>query len=401
MSSEKNSTVSLLQLWHLCITEDRCRTSRESRDRSRDVIHWDILRQALIGLGNRVQMLECNSVDDILNQHFRGRRLSSERDFDHVNFTQYWIGMEAILQACGVFNRGGGVNIITEERVASLRSFRDAVLDRDCTVLQLRSLCEQLAHASEHIADFWQEKLALLNNGEDSEVTSDEIAVALRTWLVELLEDFLGDDVEDMRAIYSDSETSSRSSEGGPVDAAAVSGSTLSRGFQLPEVPAVPAVPSPIPRFNESPGKPAFPLNWLAPADHEPHDIQRFREQLDRYLGSGSSDTLTLTQLYRGVRTILVPPSVATRAAAQAGCHRLACIFRCRIRYAFRSWELYVPEPAPNTMFAELICSQARAAKLLEQRGHFAGSAFDLATILSRVRARHLGTALGRWRDAR
>lgn len=196
-----NSAVSLLRLWHLCV--------RSQGDGETGVLRWGTLRQALKGVGGRVQSLRCTSVDDILRRHF-----GSERgDRGHVSFTRYWRGMEAILEACGAFH-GGGVDYETEQKVASLRSFRDAVLEElesSCNpnedsesgtylVLDLRVICWRLRRAAAPteptVAAYWEERLGGLPADEES-VTGDEIASALLAWLEDLLkEEFVMDNGE-------------------------------------------------------------------------------------------------------------------------------------------------------------------------------------------------------------
>eukprot|EP00927_Polykrikos_kofoidii_P054269 TRINITY_DN48709_c0_g1_i1.p1 TRINITY_DN48709_c0_g1~~TRINITY_DN48709_c0_g1_i1.p1 ORF type:complete len:776 (-),score=127.42 TRINITY_DN48709_c0_g1_i1:133-2460(-) len=196
-----NSAVSLLRLWHLCV--------RTQGDGEVGVLRWSTLRQALKGLGERAQHLRCNSVDDILRQHFG----SDRGDRGHVSFTRYWHGMEAILQACGAFH-SGGVDYETEQKVASLRSFRDAVLkELKCTaggeddmesgtyhVHDLGVLCRRLrrvASATDPIvAAYWGERFVGLPSTEKT-VTGDEIATALLAWLEDLLhQEFPMDDIE-------------------------------------------------------------------------------------------------------------------------------------------------------------------------------------------------------------
>jgi hypothetical protein len=169
------------------------------------MLEWNILRKALEGLGCRVQVLECNTVDEIMQKHFCSRAGRCEP----VSFTRYWRGMEAILHACGVFH--GPLEPGIELKVQSLRLFRDAVLDElgsgsrapeaeSYPMAELRALYERLAHlatAQPEVLSYWQEKLRVLPQDDDEEVTSDEIATALLAWLEELLKDCLGvDDID-------------------------------------------------------------------------------------------------------------------------------------------------------------------------------------------------------------
>lgn len=186
-----NSTVSVLKLWHYCI---------DSQEHPADRLHGGTLRRALEGLGDRIQSLECSSVDEILWRHFGCGRGS------HVSFTRYWRGMETILHACNSFN-SHGVDAGIDAKVASLRAFRDSVLDElpvqsrlDASghngarveiyqVVDLKLLYQRLRYS---VPDYWEDRLASLSE-DDQTVTGDEIAVALLSWLEELLQDFLSD----------------------------------------------------------------------------------------------------------------------------------------------------------------------------------------------------------------
>lgn len=356
-----NSTVSLLQLWRLCV---------ESQGQGEDtMLEWNTLRKALEGLGCRVQALDCNTVDEIMQKHFSSRAGCEEP----VSFTRYWRGMEAILHACGVFY--GPLDPLIEKKVASLRSFRDAVLDElacnsqtpdadSYTMAQLRSLYQRLAHLAAispepqpEVLAYWQEKLRVLPLGEESFVTSDEIAAALLEWLEELLQDSLGDmsadiadGASDEDSLQSEDEAPTRSTlfgfdtadfgGGGGLAGTADFGRQLHAGrsgtagdrFQTPfdlsgggtfgagmPLPRPPARLAPTADGQARGPGPPPPLSWAAeergrasgstpawlrnPEPGERLEVRRFREALARRLDSDADGSeLLISQLYSAVR---------------------------------------------------------------------------------------------------
>ncbi|CAE7622519.1 unnamed protein product [Symbiodinium pilosum] len=176
-----NSTDALVRLWRMCVTsQGNC---------PEQGLQWDRLRQVMEGLPMaRCEALRANSVDDILTYHF-GDTLN------YVNFTLFWRGMEALLQTAGVFNNGG-FDESTLEVIASLRQFRDEVLellngrDDECSVRELRNLyCERLRGGGlwDHaVIPYWEEKLQQLPK-DDEMVSADEISAAMLQWLEDLL----------------------------------------------------------------------------------------------------------------------------------------------------------------------------------------------------------------------
>ena len=94
-----------------------------------------------------------------------------------------------------VFNNGG-FDESTLEVIASLRQFRDEVLellngrDDECSVRELRNLyCERLRGSGlwDHaVIPYWEEKLQQLPK-DDEMVSADEISAAMLQWLEDLL----------------------------------------------------------------------------------------------------------------------------------------------------------------------------------------------------------------------
>lgn len=184
-----SSIVSVLQLWQLCTSPAR----GVSDDHGLGAfVSWHTLRHLLASSGPRLEVLQCDSMEDLLRQHF------GVRHGGHVSFLHYWRGMEAILQACGSFRSGGGVDAVTERQIDGLRRFReqllqDVLLDRPpytCSVVDLQSLCDSIALSHDaHVRDYWELKSRDLAQGETK--TLGDIASTLVLWLQELLGDFL------------------------------------------------------------------------------------------------------------------------------------------------------------------------------------------------------------------
>mmetsp|Transcript_16989 Transcript_16989/g.30323 ORF Transcript_16989/g.30323 Transcript_16989/m.30323 type:complete len:481 (+) Transcript_16989:2-1444(+) len=380
-------------------------------------------------------------------------------DCELVSFTRYWKGMEAILHACGVFH-DGDLDSPTELKVQSLRAFRDSVLelgepDVDVySLAELRQLYERLrdeaAASSTQVHSYWEEKLGMLPSDEDHEdVTADEIANALLTWIEDLLKDYLGDengfegasetgssDQEDMlgeaglyrKGLGATADFGGRTADFGcseglsvangdlggamsrfatPVDVAG--GGTFGQGLPLPPPPG---------RSGHH--------QWLRAV--EPGDrieVRQFHEQFVRHLPNDGSELL-ISQLYSALRDTVeahteaiggATPSGATprrrtaRAAIRAGVERLAGVARRYLRGAFRDWEdqAYMLQgsragsrPVSGqvgevNILAELVRSQARAAEILERRYHLVYPTYRLAWILGQAQRRSLSSALARW----
>eukprot|EP00424_Heterocapsa_rotundata_P000670 CAMPEP_0168629202 /NCGR_PEP_ID=MMETSP0503-20121227/133_1 /TAXON_ID=89963 /ORGANISM="Heterocapsa rotundata, Strain SCCAP K-0483" /LENGTH=137 /DNA_ID=CAMNT_0008671761 /DNA_START=117 /DNA_END=526 /DNA_ORIENTATION=- len=118
-----DSTAKIVNLWRLCVDS-------QGEGKDPDLLRWSTLRSTLETLPiDQCESLRCKSVDDILRQYFGSGRKP-------VNFTRFWRGMEVILQISGTFHCNGMDNA-TQQKVASLRRFRDSVLER--SALEARS----------------------------------------------------------------------------------------------------------------------------------------------------------------------------------------------------------------------------------------------------------------------
>jgi len=401
-----NSTVSLLQLWQMCI--------RSQDDGSENVLQWDTLRTVMAGLPMaRCEALKNSSVDEILRQHFGpfggGARLQ------YVNFTLFWRGMEAILQTAGVFH-GTGLDVGIAQTVASLRSFRDNVLQElpgdpgggldgpgaECTVRELRLLYDRLRHTapSPEVITYWAGKIDELPDDEEL-VSGDEIACALQRWLEVLLG--CGDGSEDGSA---DSEDEPEQESFDDVRGG--------RPLSLPPPPGqlvLDRAPMPSQGWDwllETP--------WARPGEVEPPEGSRFRDLIHKNLPSWPED-VSLMQFFRAVRDATEADSPASGSfgpstprmrstpALTAGIARLARVVGRQVRAAFReletkprtSYDDSVPAPEPWRQFtggrttgviAGLICSQALAAQILDRRASLAPRAFRVAWLLERARRR-------------
>merc|ERR1719203_1000438 len=178
------------------------------------------------------------------------------------------------------------------------------------SVRDLRDLYWELRQGGSLPAQgFWDEQLQHLP-GDEETVSSDQIANALKTWLVQLLEQHPqrpGDD-HNWRGR---SPVADRTSEG-------ESGSALS------------------------------PSTWLAVCEpDEPPEVMRFRERLLHRLGDAGPEMM-FVRLYRAVRDALedeasgsVPGSSrrVRDAALRAGVERLGGVVSRQVRMAFRELE--------------------------------------------------------------
>lgn len=451
--TSNNSTVSLLQLWRLCV---------DSQGEDPDAItllEWNTLRRALEGLGCRVQSLNCSSVDEIMQVHFSSRLGRAEP----VSFTWYWRGMEAILHACGVFH--GNLEPDVEMKVQSLRLFRDAVLDElygdSYPMTQLRRLYERLANRATSIEpqpqvkQYWEEKLRVLPTDEDDEeiiVTADEIANALLTWLEELLKDSLDDGEysdEEGSSLGDESPNGSRLSQFGFATADFGNGcglvGTSDFGGRLGGRQDRPVVPI---DFNGGgtfgPGMPLPPPphdvdrrygsssstapSWLVHADsgRDP-EVRRFRDQLARSVAGICNDgsELLISQLYSAVRDVVesqqdsalgfgaTPRGRASRAGILAGTRRLTDFKNRWLRSVFRDWEQAANgrvgryddsedgDDAPDNLIKDLIASQAKSAEVLERRACVVPFAYRLAWLLARMLRQNLHCVLLTLQDNR
>mmetsp|Transcript_21878 Transcript_21878/g.55710 ORF Transcript_21878/g.55710 Transcript_21878/m.55710 type:complete len:592 (-) Transcript_21878:26-1801(-) len=432
-----DSTVSLLYLWRLCVD------SQDGREVDGSVLNWNTLRAALDNLPiNRCESLRCRSGDDILHQYFGPRRTP-------VNFTRYWRGMEVILQTCDTFHCRG-MDASTQQQVASLRRFRDSILESSesrvhggtthdsFSVNELRRRYEDLRRqaaaeglGAAPVCDFWVARLRELPQHESVPVTLDDIASALLKWLEVLLKPLMrgpaGDDddaefdeeleTDDDAASYSDepeqewappSATSARRHEGAAIAEAAAEVAALAG--HLGSIAGTVAMQHRL-----------GPASWLlVAAPNEPQEVCRFREQLVHRIGDGGPE-LTFGRLYRLMTDALSEDAAArgggsslSRATLRAGMERLAGVVRRQVRAAFRQMDSVLavkalPGSAPERgglggeglLVAELVKSQATSAVILERRKDAIPWAYRLATLLERARRRNLHGALSIWRPPR
>jgi len=444
-----NSTVVLLQLWQLCV--------QAQGGVLEGVLQWNTLKRALDGLPQtRCDALRCGSVDDVLRRHFGFH--GAHGGHTHLNFARYWRGMEAMLQACGAFNQAG-LEAFTQQKVSGLRAFRDAVLDdlpqrsTYYSILDIRRLFERLRHQAglvPPVAVYWEERLRLLPVNGDM-VTADEVASAMCTWLRELLRDhslalqqFSGE--EGHRgplplAGNSPSSSSGASAVDEPerertpmgtqyhLPAAAAPGHRIAGGVELQPgnfAGRGQAHLSPSNRFGSderSPltaGRPThgsaegagIPPGWLAAPGATPEtlEVRHFREHLARGL-SGATNGMLVLQLYRAVRDATIEAKCCATGTSRAplldaATECIAGVVRRQLRSAMRDLEARtarrgvrnVSKQGHGTIVLDLLCSQAKAAAVLERRAVQVPPAHRIAWLLSVARQRALSGALERWR---
>mmetsp|Transcript_12201 Transcript_12201/g.22512 ORF Transcript_12201/g.22512 Transcript_12201/m.22512 type:complete len:506 (+) Transcript_12201:138-1655(+) len=441
MATATNSAVSMLRLWDLCLQAQDGVGGSES-----GVVYWSTLRQALLnGLGGRVQQLQCSSVDDLLVRHFCGG--VSNSNGDGVNFMHYWRGMEVILQACSAFQTGG-LDAETEEKVDSLRMFRDAVLDETATHLQsyplqsLRALYSRLTRApgtSVAVVEFWEMRMSQMlppGEGDDGMVFWDEIASALLAWLQELLQDFrehaalapsVYSTVASTRTPGPSGVTSTAGEDDmwqdtymleelGPDHPLGVQRSNggANRFGQWPSQPSQPSIAQPWmkgPTNSSSSSRSKSALSstalppWLTTAstEEEAADVHRFRHGLLQHIGDGE---LTLSRLYLAVRDVVRDRALVherKRAAVILLTKAVTHLIDNEVRGAFRQmqstgWHRKGPQVQSSSILVDVVCSQAETAKMLEKRANHIPWAYHMAWLLGRMRYQRLSSSLGQWR---
>jgi len=156
-----------------------------------------------------------------------------------------------------------------------------------------------------------------------------------------------------------------------------------------------------------------IPAGWLAASGAAPEtlEVKRFREHLSRGL-SGATNGMLVLQLYRAVRDA----SIETRCCAtgssrapffDAATECLAGVVRRQLRMVMRDLEAWTArrtarsaaqQRGHGTIVLDLICSQAKAADVLERRAVQVPPAHRIAWLLSVARRRVLSGALERWR---
>lgn len=460
--SSSNSTVALLHLWHLC--------AKSQGGEIGGVLQWTTLRRALDGLPiTRCEALRWGTVDDILRRHFGWDQHSV-----HVNFARYWRGMEAMLQACGS-HQTGGLDVLVQQKVASLRNFRDLLLDEppgvaqsaQLTVGEIRRLFDRLRNAAQRggvmsVVAYWMDRVRALPADAQTKVTRDEVASALHSWLKELLNQMDGEDTGDSESTSSSApsvldepeheqtpmgllnrapsglrEAGSIAGSIGRASGASVRPETPSgpgRGLQLPPPPrrlvgaagANADRGSPTGTSEAGSARGAGP-SWLlagAGGGSELPEAEHFRECLVRRLASGSprqpggNQGVSIFQFFRAVREAVEDPALAlplgalTPGIVAGAVTSLEGVVHRQLRSAFRQLQDFSRRAAergpgpllrlggPDDIIAGVLCSQARAAEVLERRVVQVAPAWRIAIKLASARRERLYFGLQRWRES-
>lgn len=155
-----------------------------------------------------------------------------------------------------------------------------------------------------------------------------------------------------------------------------------------------------------------IPAGWLAASGAAPEtlEVKRFREHLARGL-SGATNGMLIWQLYRAVRDASIEAKCCATGSSRApflgaATECLAGVVRRQLRMAMRDLEAWTarrtarsaPKDGHGTIVLDLICSQAKAADVLERRADQVPPAHRIAWLLSVARRRVLSGALERWR---
>lgn len=403
------------------------------------LLRIDILRRAL------EPFLICSSMTDMLDMLdcFFGL---GYRHVEHVNFMCFWHGMEKILRAHGTYVNGG-LDIATEQHVASIQYFRDRAFAQSLvhdmySAMDLRRLfeevqCSQYASVPA-VFHFWKDQIDRLSL--DGTVTDDMVSRALLGWLLELLQDHLHSEATEPpspASMHSASSSSSKWSARGLMarDRSVLEPQARNRipsWLENPEVvvelPDVQRFQPPSPASMQSeclfawdpsalepqPHSRCIPL-WLEnPEAAEPPDVQRFRNQLKRRLmehpdDENSDDSgLVLSHLFYTIRdTIATKPSNTT---LRAGVSLLNGVVVRHIRPMFRKldkWTMHGIGTAPSfdaspqyrnfDLVVEAICSQAKAMVVLERQKETVPWLYRLAWLLNRARSRRMRDVLNIW----
>jgi len=325
-------------------------------------------------------------------------------------------------------------------------------------ILDIRRLFERLrvqAGLVPPVATYWEERLRLLPvNGDmnGNMVTADEVASAMCTWLRELLRDNLpatqqlnGDEGHrGSLALGGDSPSSSSGAsvvdeperERTPMGtqyhpSSAASGHRTASAVELPpgsygsrgQTHLTPSnrfgsderSPSAAGRPNPGNAEGVGIGAWLAASGAAPEtlEVRRFREHLTRGLSGATSGMLVL-QLYRAVRDATIEAKCCATGSSRApfldaATECLAGVVRRQLRTAMRDLEAWTArrtlrsasKQGHGTIVLDLICSQAKAAAVLERRAVQVPPAHRIAWLLSVARRRILSGALEPWRPPR
>jgi len=328
------------------------------------------------------------------------------------------------------------------------------------SVMDIRRLFDRLRAAAARggagpVAAYWDCRLQQLPP-DDETVTGDEVASAIIMWLEELLEDssapgalgagvvgeqapaFVGDDGSSSSSASSASEEPEheRTPMGtmpaaGPRDAACAWRTSSPGGRPEPRGPSRgPQLPPPPRRHVGEGGPGGDPARrsaqgvvagaggacsstgtprWLQPGAggaFEPPEAERFRERLVAAL---AGERPGVFQFFRAVREAAEDTAPGLRSGCLAAAVRcLAGVAHRQLRSAFRELEVWSRRaggrrPLPRLggnydIIAGLLCSQARAAEVLERRIAQVDPAWRVACSLSRARRQVLCEAMDRWR---
>lgn len=429
---QTNSTVSLLQLWKLCVNQQSSTQQRGFVDSP--LLRLDILRKTLEALNGRAQSLNCSSVEEIMERHFDPGR----RHPNHVNFMHYWHGMETILEKCNTYVNSG-MDFSTEQQISSIRSFRDRALYRDSTEyspMDLRNLYEEVRrnhHQSTATYNFWESRLQHLHKLQpDLRVSDDQISSYLLSWLVALLKDHLGYEPPSPEASGSSSKEEDEPDPETarfpvqnigtcqPRHATEFVQQILGNGESYH--PQSRARWDPHERngaVRQMRSSSSWGPEWLESDEVEPAEVRRFRLQLREQLAAHHDDSngdfvLALPELFCAVRDSIEtgPPDTVVRS----GVSILEAVVLRRVRPTFRHWENWMiqgmrkssqsscgpwagPRCRGSDVVVELICSQAKAMEVLEKKVQTVPYLCRVTWIVARARNRCLQSVLAQWRQ--
>lgn len=396
------------------------------------MLQWQTLKRTL----TKVDIDKANLEEILLRDFGLGQ--------PYVNFTRYWRGMEVILRTCGSYQEEGLERDI-QDAVTSLRAFRDSVLESSSsrsaagvgnfTMTRLLRLCESLqreaaSRGSHFVAEYWQENCALLvKEGGEEAMTDDKIASVLCNWLGELIrDDVLEGDSE--HGLHFEQHPNDQS----PVSSGVEPEPEDSRRWG----PDSPSNPHYHDSDDRTQGLSVKGLNadwgWLAVTKmDQPAEVTNFQDNLIRSL-SGCRDQIRFSSLYRAMRDSFdedcvfasAPPAAGFSAVSlRVAAYTLNAVVLKQIRPIFRKLDARIPQSVPRPMsivmqspaeklrararggiqssnrsslIAELLCSQAKAAEVLERRCKAVPWAYRLNWLLARARRRALHGCLSRWR---
>lgn len=177
------STDAIIRLWNLCVASDASDHSDGGEQVNEGCpISVDVLRGVLqTEISKRLDDLRCASVDDILRKYFGTQE-------GYVGFLEYWKGMEAILEDCGV-----------QQPHYEEHFIRDCILEHtpspegEYEVKDIRFFLEQATQLPNRRApEHWKKFVEELPN-DDVLVTSEEVGTAMLVWLQSLEKELRGE----------------------------------------------------------------------------------------------------------------------------------------------------------------------------------------------------------------